>query len=127
MAKPSLAAVVEVDDDSRRPPGHLILGIYASAGGLLAVIEDVDCARRDINIRDINIRGGNSSAVAYLLSKQGCPFVLRTGYSDWSFLKHLSGLKTLTRPYAAKEIEKHLQSFADPVALTDNSSAKAIS
>jgi hypothetical protein len=109
MAEPSLATVVEVDDSARRRPGHLIIGIYASAGGLLAVIEDVDCARRDINIRDINIRGGNSSAVAYLLSKQDCPFVLSAGYSDWSLLKHLSGLKTLTKPYAAKEIEKHLK------------------
>jgi hypothetical protein len=109
-AEPSLPAVVELDDSARRPPGNLIVGIGASAGGLVAINGDFACY-----------------ALADLLLTRNCPFVLTTGYGGCSLPKHLSGQKGLTKPYSTREREKHLQTLANQVALSGNSGPGSIS
>ena len=69
-----------------------------------------DCA-----ILDINIRGGNSYAVADLLRERGCPFVLSTGYSNWSIPKHLMEEKRLNKPYSTSELEFELRNLCTRV------------
>lgn len=95
--------------------GYQVVGPVAQLDEALSVATHgiFDCA-----ILDINIRGGNSYAVADVLLKRGCPFLLTTGYSDWSLPKHLSGQKRLTKPYSARELEKHLKTLAEQVALS---------
>jgi CheY-like chemotaxis protein len=88
----------------------------------LATNGDFDCA-----ILDVNIRGGNTYAVADLLMKRGCPFLLTTGYGDWSLPKHLVGQKRLTKPYSARELEKHLQTLENQVGLSGNTGPGSIS
>ncbi len=121
-AEPLLPAVVAVDVSARRPPGHLIVGIGASAGGLLAINADFDCA-----ILDFNIRGGHSYAVADLLLTQGCSLVLTTGDSDWSLPKHLSRQKKLTKPYSTRALENHRQTLANQFASSGNTGPGSIS
>jgi CheY-like chemotaxis protein len=81
----------------------------------------------DFAVLDVNIRGGNTYAVADILAKRGCPFMLTTGYSDWSLPKHLSGQKRLPKPYSTRELEKHLQNLADQVGLTGDTGLDSIS
>jgi hypothetical protein len=110
-AEPVLRAVVEVDGSACRRPGHLIVGISVSTGGLLVINGDFDCA-----IFAVNIRGGNHYAVADLLLKRDCQFVLTTGYSDWSLPNLLSGEKWRTVHCSTKDLEKNLQTHVNQVA-----------
>ena len=113
-----------VIEDTIEMLGYQMVGPVAQLDEALSLATNgvFDCA-----ILDVNIRGGNSYAIADLLLKRGCPFLLTTGYSDWSLPKHLSGQKRLTKPYSTKELEKHLQSLADQVALPGNTSPDSIS
>jgi hypothetical protein len=122
-ADPLQPAVVAADDIASRPPGHLTVGIGASAGSLLA-------GRRyyDRTTLYVNIRGKKSYTISYLSLAQCYPFVLRTGYSDWSQQKQLPGQKRLKRPYSQRELKKHLlQTLANHVALSGDTGASSIS
>ena len=98
-----IALVVE---DAIEALGFEIVGPVARLDTALLLATDghFDCA-----VLDINIRGGNSYAVAFLLQKRGCPFVLATGYSDWSLPKELLGEPRLTKPYSFSQLEHELR------------------
>jgi CheY-like chemotaxis protein len=70
--EPMIAMVVE---DTIEMMGYQIVGPVAQLDDALALATcgDFDCA-----VLDINIRGGNSYAVADLLLKRGCPFLFTT-------------------------------------------------
>lgn len=101
--EPMIAMVVE---DSIEMLGFQVVGPTAQLEEALALATagDFDCA-----ILDVNIRGGNSYDVADLLLARGCPFVLATGYSDWSIPQHLVGEKRLTKPYSSRQLEDELR------------------
>ena len=88
--EPLIAMVVE---DSIELLGYEVIGPFAQHDEALAIATagGFDCA-----ILDVNIRGGNSYDVADVLLSRGCPFVMATGYSDWSIPPHLIGAKRLT-------------------------------
>lgn len=101
--EPMIAMVVE---DSIEMLGFEVVGPVAQHDEALALADagDFDCA-----ILDVNIRGGTSYDVAELLLSRGCPFVLATGYSDWSIPQHLVGEKRLAKPYSSRQIEDELR------------------
>lgn len=86
--------------------GYQIVGPVAQLNEALAVAQtgDFDCA-----ILDINVRGGTTYAIADLLIERGCPFVMATGYSDWSIPNHLVSQKRLTKPYSSTDLETELR------------------
>ena len=86
--------------------GYEIVGPFAQLDEALEVakIGDFDCA-----VLDINIRGGNTYAIAEMLLERGCPFVMATGYSDWSIPTHLAAQKRLTKPYGSFQLEAELR------------------
>jgi DNA-binding response OmpR family regulator len=106
-----------VIEDTIETLGYQMVGPVAQLDEALslAINGTFDCA-----ILDVNIRGGDTYAVADILLKRGCPFLLATGYSGSSFPKHLSGQKRLPKPYSMRELEKHLQALAEQVALSGN-------
>lgn len=101
--EPMIAMVIE---DSVETLGFEVVGPVAQRDEALALAKDgaFDCA-----VLDVNIRGGNSYDVADLLLARGCPFVLATGYSDWSIPQHLVGEKRLAKPYSSRQIEDELR------------------
>lgn len=101
--EPLIAMVVE---DSIELLGYEIIGPVAQHDEALALANAgaFDCA-----ILDVNIRGGNSYDVAEVLLSRGCPFVLATGYSDWSIPQHLAGENRLAKPYSSRQIEDELR------------------
>ena len=107
--EPMIAMVVE---DTIEMMGYQIVGPVAKLDEALALATrgDFDCA-----VLDINIRGGNSYAVADLLLKRGCPFLFTTGYSDWSMPKHLIDEKRLTKPYSSRQLESELRLLCAPL------------
>lgn len=86
--------------------GYQIVGPFAQLDEALEVAKrgNFDCA-----VLDINIRGGNTYAIAEMLLERGCPFVMATGYSDWSIPTHLASQKRLTKPYGSVQLEAELR------------------
>lgn len=107
--EPMIAMIVE---DTIEMMGYQIVGPVAKLDEALALATrgDFDCA-----VLDINIRGGNSYAVADLLLTRGCPFLLTTGYSDWSLPMHLVSEKRLTKPYSSRQLESELRLLCIPL------------
>lgn len=101
--EPLIALVVE---DALELLGFEIIGPVAERHEALALAAagEFDCA-----ILDVNIRVGDSYDVADLLLSRGCPFVLATGYSDWSIPRHLISEKRLTKPYSSRQLEDELR------------------
>lgn len=86
--------------------GYQIVGPFAHINEASAAAEksDFDCA-----ILDVNIRGGNTYEIANILLERGCPFVIASGYSDWSIPNNLSVRKRLTKPYESTQLEAELR------------------
>lgn len=107
--EPIIAMVIE---DAIEKLGFEIVGPVAQLEEALAlaIVGNFDCA-----ILDVNIRGGNSYAIADLLLERGCPFLIATGYSDWSIPKHLVEEKRLTKPYSVNELEDELRRLFNEV------------
>lgn len=107
--EPMIAMVIE---DSVEALGYKVVGPVAQRAEAMALAKAgaFDCAILDVNIRD-----GNSYDVADLLLARGCPFVLATGYSDWSIPSHLVGAKRLTKPYSSRQLEDELRTMHDRV------------
>ena len=93
--------------------GFEVIGPVVHIDQALRLVADgeFDCA-----ILDVNIRGGNSYAVADLLIARDCPFVMATGYSDWSIPPHLIGQKRLTKPYSTEALESELKLLSAKVS-----------
>jgi CheY-like chemotaxis protein len=107
--EPMIAMVVE---DTIEMMGYHIVGPVAKLDEALALAirGEFDCA-----VLDINIRGGNSYAVADLLLERGCPFIFTTGYSEWSMPKHLVSEKRLSKPYSSRQLEDELRHLCVPL------------
>ncbi|TJZ91866.1 response regulator [Paracoccus gahaiensis] len=65
-------------------------------------------ASLDAAILDVNIKGGNTFAVADVLAERGIPFVFCTGYSAWVIEERHRDRPRLTKPYTAKELERQV-------------------
>lgn len=61
---------------------------------LLAEKEQIDAA-----IVDINIRGGKAFPVLRILENRGVPFVLTSGYADWTMPDEWQGRPRVGKPY----------------------------
>lgn len=60
----------------------------------LAEKEQIDAA-----IVDINIRGGKAFPILRILEDRGIPFVLTSGYADWSMPDEWQGRPRVGKPY----------------------------
>lgn len=63
-------------------------------GRQLAEKEQIDAA-----IVDINIRGGKAFPVLRILEDRGIPFLLTSGYADWSLPEEWQDRPRLQKPY----------------------------
>lgn len=81
------------------------LDVVGPAPSLDAALRLATGASIDAAILDINIRGGNSYAVADILAERGIPFVLCSGYSDWAIEERHRDRPRLTKPYRPKDLE----------------------
>lgn len=65
----------------------------------LAAEEPLDGA-----VVDINIRGGKAFAILKILEERKIPFLLTSGYADWSMPEEWRGRPRLAKPYAEAEL-----------------------
>ena len=63
----------------------------------------------DAAIVDLRIRGDKSFPICDILASRGIPFVLTSGYADWSMPEKLRGRPQLPKPYTLGDVEAALQ------------------
>ena len=57
----------------------------------------------------MTIRGGHVQPVAEQLLARGIPFVLASGYGDWSLPENLRDQPRLTKPFSHQELEQQVR------------------
>ena len=84
------------------------LGPLTRVGEALAFIaehgQDIDVA-----ILDVNLAGERSQKVAAVLRAAGTPFILSTGYDDFSAEEDWRGGSLLRKPFMASQLESTLR------------------
>ena len=70
----------------------------------------------DAAILDVTIRGGKTYAVAEMLRARGIPFVLASGYGDWTLPEPLRDQPRLTKPFTQAQLEEKVRFFRGEVA-----------
>ena len=63
----------------------------------------------DAAVLDVTIRGGHIQPVAEQLLARGIPFVLASGYGDWSLPENLRDQPRLTKPFSHQELEQQVR------------------
>lgn len=82
--------------------GAVVVGPVAGPEAALRLATE---ASIDAAILDINIKGGNSYAVADILAERGIPFVFCSGYSEWAVEERHRERPRLAKPYSTKDLE----------------------
>jgi response regulator RpfG family c-di-GMP phosphodiesterase len=65
----------------------------------LATDEPLDAA-----VVDINIRGGKAFAILNILEERQIPFLLTSGYADWSMPEEWQARPRLAKPYREEQL-----------------------
>ena len=78
------------------------------ASDLSKALEIAEHATFDVAMLDMNVRGGESTAVARKLEERRIPFVITTGYDVDRLRKEFPEVAFLQKPYVAREIERAL-------------------
>ena len=87
--------------------------VVGPAGNMAVAHELVASETFDAAILDVNIRGGKIYPVANILAERGVPFVLASGYADWSLPAELEGRPRLVKPFTAQQVGEKLGSLFD--------------
>lgn len=102
--------IVLVIEDALLEMGVEVIGPAARLDAALRLASD---APIDAAILDINIRGGNSYAVADILAERGIPFVFCSGYSEWAIEERHRDRPRLAKPYSTKDLEDGVMQLLD--------------
>jgi DNA-binding NtrC family response regulator len=65
--------------------------------------------RIEAAVVDINIRGGKAFSVLTILEERGIPFVLTSGYADWTMPEAWQGRPRLPKPYSHTALREQLE------------------
>ena len=97
--------VAEACEDMLRDMGCVIVGpaTNMAAALQLAAEEPLDAA-----LVDINIRGGKAFPVLSILADRGIPFLLASGYADWSMPEEWQERPRLPKPFSPNLLRESL-------------------
>ncbi|MEO8547873.1 MAG: response regulator [Sphingomicrobium sp.] len=97
--------VAAASDDMLRDMGCVVIGPATNMAAALqmAAAEDLDAA-----IVDINIRGDKAFPVLKILEGRGTPFLLTSGYADWSMPDEWQEQPRLLKPYTPNMLRECL-------------------
>jgi CheY-like chemotaxis protein len=90
--------------------------VVGPVSSLEAALRMAGEAAFDAAILDLTIRGGKSLPVAERLHAQGIPFVLASGYADWTLPDWLRDRPRLTKPFTQAELEERIRGLCGDVA-----------
>jgi len=73
----------------------------------------VEAADFDAALMDVHIRGERVFPLCEKLASQNVPFVLTSGYADWSMPEEWQGRPRLQKPYTIDQVEEALAGCLD--------------
>jgi CheY-like chemotaxis protein len=83
--------------------------IVATADNLAAALEKAASTPYDLAIRDLNLGGEPTFAVADMLADRGTPFVIATGYGTSGLPERLRGTPALSKPFHRRDLERAMR------------------
>ena len=99
---PLIATVLE---DMLQDLGCTVVG---PTGNMAFAVDLAKTEAMDAAIIDLNIRGGKVYPVAEVLRDRNVPFLLASGYADWTLRDDFKDRPRLTKPYSAELVEQKL-------------------
>ncbi len=99
---PLIATVLE---DMLQDLGCTVVG---PIGNMAFALDLAKTETMDAAIIDLNIRGGKVYPVAEILRDRNIPFLLASGYADWTLREDFKDRPRLTKPYSAELVEQKL-------------------
>lgn len=97
--------VAEACDGMLRDMGVDVVG---PATNMAAALQMAGEEPLDAAVVDINIRGGKAFPVLRILHGRGVPFVLTSGYADWSMPEEWREQPRLAKPYTPNQLRESL-------------------
>src|SRR3954462_7387826 len=85
--------------------------VVGPAPNMALAREMVDGGDFDGALLDVHIRGERVFPLCELLSAKGVPFVLTSGYADWTMPEKWDGRPRLQKPYTIEQVEEALISL----------------
>jgi CheY-like chemotaxis protein len=91
--------------------------VVGPMGNLGIALELAAAERLDAAVIDLNIRGGKVYPVARLLAQRGIPFLVVSGYGDWTMPDEWQDRPRLVKPFTDEALEAELRALlAAPVS-----------
>ena len=97
--------VAEAADDMLRDMGCFVIG---PATTMAPALEMAGEEQLDAAIVDINIRGGKAYPALRILHGRGIPFLLTSGYADWTLPEEWQDRPRLGKPYTPNQLREAL-------------------
>ena len=78
--------------------------VIGPAGSMAPALQLATDEPLDAAVVDINIRGGKAFSILRILEERNIPFLLTSGYADWSMPDEWRGRPRLAKPYGEGEL-----------------------
>ncbi|MGF1549321.1 MAG: response regulator [Sphingomonadaceae bacterium] len=88
-------------------------GVVGPAGIMSTATEMAEQEEFDAALVDINIRGWKAFSVVEILQRRGIPFLLTSGYADWSMPAEFEDAPRLQKPYDTEKLGAALAPLLD--------------
>lgn len=88
--------------------------VVGPAPNMAAAWELIDSETVDGAMMDVHIRGERIFPLCEALAAQGVPFVLTSGYADWSMAEKWERRPRLQKPYTLGDVEEALKRLLFP-------------
>ena len=102
-----------VADASEDMLGDLGCSVIGPTGNMAIALQLAETEPLDAAIVDINIRGGKAFPVLRILERRQIPFVLTSGYADWTLPEEWAGRPRLAKPYTPNMLRESLTALLD--------------
>jgi DNA-binding response OmpR family regulator len=100
--------LAEVVSEMLRELGCVVVG---PAGTMAVALELAGNERIDAAVIDLNIRGGKVYPVARELNVRGIPFLVVSGYGDWTMPAEWRGRPRLVKPFTSEALAAELRAL----------------
>ena len=90
--------------------GYSVVG---PAPNMAVAREMVDAGEFDAALMDVHIRGERVFPLCEVLAAKGVPFVLTSGYADWTMPEKWDERPRLQKPYTIEQVEEVLSGLFD--------------
>ena len=97
--------VAEASEFMLEDIGCLVVG---PAGNMASALQLAEEEGVDGALVDVNIRGGKSFPVLRILERRGIPFLLTSGYADWTMPEEWRDRPRLAKPYTPNMLRESL-------------------